>query len=89
MNIKILGSGCKNCVALERNTREALAEMDLDAEVTKVTDYPTIASYGIMKTPGLVVDEQVFSRPGPRIVQAVEELAAFLHPQAMQGEGAQ
>ena len=59
MNIKILGSGCKNCVALERNTREALAEMDLDAEVTKVTDYPTIASYGIMKTPGLVVDEQV------------------------------
>ena len=59
MNIKILGSGCKNCVALERNTREALAAMDLAAEVTKVTDYPTIASYGIMKTPGLVVDEQV------------------------------
>ena len=33
--------------------------MDRDAEVTKVTDYPTIASYGIMKTPGLVVDEKV------------------------------
>ena len=59
MNIKILGSGCKNCVALERNTHEALAAMDLAAEVIKVTDYPTIASYGIMKTPGLVVDEQV------------------------------
>lgn len=78
MNIKILGSGCKNCVALERNTREALADMDLVAEVTKVTDYPTIASYGIMKTPGLVVDEQVIvSGRVPRPAEIRELLAAL------------
>lgn len=78
MNIKILGSGCKNCVALERNTREALAEMDLDAEVTKVTDYPTIASYGIMKTPGLVVDEQVIvSGRVPKPAEIKELLTAL------------
>ena len=78
MNIKILGSGCKNCVALERNTREALADMDLDAEVTKVTDYPTIASYGIMKTPGLVVDEQVIvSGRVPKPAEIKELLTAL------------
>ncbi|NCD21158.1 MAG: thioredoxin family protein, partial [Actinobacteria bacterium] len=77
-NIKILGSGCKNCVALERNTREALADMDLAAEVTKVTDYPTIASYGIMKTPGLVVDEQVIvSGRVPKPAEIKELLAAL------------
>lgn len=59
MHIKILGPGCKNCVNLERNTRAALAEMNLEAEITKVTNYPDIVAYGIMSTPGLVVDEQV------------------------------
>lgn len=59
MNIKILGPGCKNCVNLEKATRAAVAELGLDATVEKVTDYPTIASYGIMSTPGLVVDEEV------------------------------
>lgn len=78
MNIKILGSGCKNCVALERNTREALAAMDLAAKVTKVTDYPTIASYGIMKTPGLVVDEQVIvSGRVPKPAEIKELLTAL------------
>ncbi|MGM0386270.1 MAG: thioredoxin family protein [Actinomycetota bacterium] len=77
MHIKILGTGCKNCVALERNTREALADMDLQAEVTKVTDHPGIASYGIMKTPGLVVDEKVIvSGRVPKPAEIRELLAA-------------
>jgi small redox-active disulfide protein 2 len=59
MIIKILGSGCANCHRLEANTKDALATLGLDATIEKVTDFADIASYGVMRTPGLVVDEQV------------------------------
>lgn len=59
MLVKILGSGCSNCAALERATRNALARLGLSADVEKVTDYAAIAGYGVMSTPALVVGEQV------------------------------
>ena len=59
MIIKVLGSGCTNCQNLEKATRSALAELGIDAEVEHVTDPGEIASYGVMRTPALVVDEQV------------------------------
>lgn len=59
MIIKILGSGCANCVNLERVTREAVTSMGVDAQIEKVTDYGAIMGYGVMSTPGLVVDEKV------------------------------
>ena len=59
MIIKVLGSGCANCKRLEANAKQALDALGLEATVEKVTDYADIASYGVMKTPGLVVDEQV------------------------------
>ena len=59
MIIKVLGSGCTNCVNLEKAARQAIADLGIDATVEKVTDYPTILGYGVMSTPGLVVDEQV------------------------------
>jgi small redox-active disulfide protein 2 len=61
MIIKVLGPGCRNCVTLAENTKEALTELGIDAEIVKVTDYKEMASYGIMSTPALVVDEKVVS----------------------------
>ena len=59
MEIKVLGTGCANCRNLEKSTREAVAELGLDAMVTKEEDIVKIMSYGIMRTPALVVDEKV------------------------------
>lgn len=61
MEIKIMGIGCKNCVNLAKNTEEALKELGMEATITKVTDMKDIAKYGIMRTPGLVIDEKVVS----------------------------
>ncbi|MFE9097373.1 thioredoxin family protein [Streptomyces sp. NPDC007264] len=59
MIIKVLGPGCANCRTLERHTEEAIRTLGLDATIEKVTDYAAIAGYGIMRTPGLVVDDKV------------------------------
>ncbi len=61
MVIKVLGSGCKNCVTLENNTAEAIKEMEIDAKIEKVNDLNKIMEYGIMTTPALVIDEKVVS----------------------------
>ena len=46
MVIKILGSGCKNCVTLKENTEAALKEADMEAEIVKVADFKDIMYYG-------------------------------------------
>lgn len=61
LEIKVLGSGCANCQRLERETRAALDEAAIAYELTKVTDYGDIASYGVMQTPALVMNETVVS----------------------------
>ncbi len=62
MDIKILGTGCPNCKALEKATRQAVTEADLNATVTRVEDIMEIMKTGVMATPALVVDGQVVVR---------------------------
>ncbi len=59
LTIKVLGPGCANCKRVEQIARQAISDLALQAEVTKVTDYSEITSYPILSTPGLVINEQV------------------------------
>ena len=61
MSVKILGTGCAKCNQLEQATVEALKELGIENKVEHVTDFEEIASYGVMTTPGLVVDGKVAS----------------------------
>ena len=59
MIIKVLGPGCKNCKNLEKNTLDALKSSSVEAKVVNVTDIAEIQKYGVMRTPALVIDQEV------------------------------
>lgn len=58
-DIKILGTGCPKCKSLEKMTKKTLEEMNIEAEIEKVEDIVKIMEYGIMATPGLVINGEV------------------------------
>ncbi len=59
MKIEILGTGCAKCDKLEALTREAVAELGIEAEIIKVKELSKIMNYGVMLTPALVIDGEV------------------------------
>lgn len=60
MTIKILGSGCPSCRALEANAKKATVELGLkDAKVEHVREIDKIIEYGVMSTPAIVIDGEV------------------------------
>lgn len=61
MKVQILGMGCPKCAALEKNTREAVIALGIDAVVEKISDPATIAAMGVMATPALAVDGEIKS----------------------------
>jgi small redox-active disulfide protein 2 len=75
LNIKILGSGCPNCKKLEALTRQAVEQLSIEAEVTKVTDFADIMAYNVMSTPGLVINEKVVSTGR---IPSTAEITTFL-----------
>lgn len=72
--ILILGPGCKNCQALEANVKEAFEKMGKTISVGHVTELDKIASYGVMSTPGLVVNGKVVSAGKVLKADAIVEL---------------
>ena len=74
MKIEILGTGCPNCLKLERNVLEALKETGIQAEVVKVTEIPEIMSYGVMSVPALVIDGEVKSYGKVNSVEEIREM---------------
>lgn len=61
MIVKILGSGCSKCKSLEAKVKEIIRSNNINTGVEKVTDLKQMISYGIMMTPGLVIDDEVKS----------------------------
>jgi len=59
MKIQVMGPGCPKCAEAERNVKEAVTEVAVDAEVVKVTDFQEIASFGVFSTPAVAIDGDV------------------------------
>lgn len=61
ITIKVLGTGCKSCHSLLDNTKSAVQEMGINAQVEYVNKMENIAKYGVMSVPALVINEEVIS----------------------------
>ncbi len=59
MKIEVVGPGCGRCIATEKNVKEAVKQLGIQAEITKVTDVAEFAKKGVMFTPGVIVDGKV------------------------------
>lgn len=70
-SFKVLGSGCTNCVNTAKFIEERAKEMGVEVQVEKVTDLEAIMGYGVMSTPGVVMDEEVVHAGGVPNVEAI------------------
>lgn len=74
MEIKVLGTGCPKCKTLEKATKDAVSELGIDATVTKEEDIMKIMGYGVMRTPGLVINEKVVASGRLLSVDEIKDL---------------
>ncbi len=75
MEIKVLGTGCANCKTTMKLIEEVVAEKGVAAQVSKVEDIQSIMSYGVMSTPGVVIDGKVVHAGG---VPSRDKIAGWL-----------
>jgi small redox-active disulfide protein 2 len=73
--IKILGPGCKRCEATADLVRAEAKKLGLEIELEKITDVPTIASFGVVSTPGIVMDGRLVHAGG---LPKAEDVAGWL-----------
>lgn len=59
ITIKVLGPGCENCKRLAWLAQRVVDHLSIEAKVVKVTDYAEIMRYGVLSTPGLVINEKL------------------------------
>ena len=59
IDIKVLGSGCTNCVTTARLIEEIASALGVEVSIEKITDMAAIVGYGIMSTPGVVINGKV------------------------------
>ncbi len=78
MEIKVLGPGCANCQKMEELAKQAVKELDITAEVVKITDISDIARHGILSTPGLIINGKVkhSGKPLPSLEKIKELIKA-------------
>lgn len=74
MEIKILGTGCTKCNDLYNNVLEVLSKVEMEIEIEKIEDIPTIMSFGVMSTPALVIDGKVIVSGRVPQVEEIEKL---------------
>lgn len=74
LNVKVLGTGCANCKATVKLVEEVAREKGVEIQLEKVEDIQDIMSYGIMSTPGVVVDGKVMHAGG---VPSREKIAGW------------
>jgi len=74
MRIEVLGTGCPKCQSTEQNVRKALAELQLQAEVVKVTEIDDILARGVMFTPALVIDDKLVLQGKIPTVDQIKQL---------------
>lgn len=85
MNIKLLGACCSgSCSLLEKNLFSALAELEWELKVEKVTDLASILQYGCLKAPGLMINDKLISQG---IVLSSKQIKEILLSQKEQGRG--
>jgi small redox-active disulfide protein 2 len=59
LHIKILGAGCSNCERLYEVTQKVVASLGAEAQIEKIADYSEMVKYGILRTPALVINEEL------------------------------
>lgn len=63
-DVKVLGPGCKRCETTAQMVRDEAAKLGIAVQVEKIIDYAEIAGYGIVSTPGIVIDGKVVHAGG-------------------------
>ena len=81
LTIKVLGSGCPNCNKVEEITKASVSTMGMDAQIEKITDYNEIVEYGVLSTPGLVINGKVVCSGR---IPSKSEVAVWLADAAME-----